>query len=118
LVITTSAWLDGSLRRASSVLIGGCRRSSSGPTRAGRVHRAESADAVHDLHATQSLELEVLLLVAVELEMLGEVSVGGKKEATRTAGGTYDDFARLPPDAVHDGGDERARRENTGRRRS
>jgi hypothetical protein len=58
------------------------------------VHRAQAADAVHDLDPTQRVELEVLVLIAIELEALGEISVGGQKEAAGTAGRVYDDLAR------------------------
>jgi hypothetical protein len=59
------------------------------------VHGAEAADAVHDLDPTQRVELEVLLLVAIELEVLREMRVGGQKKAAGAASGVYDDLARL-----------------------
>ena len=96
LVRTTSAWTDGSLRRESSVAIGGSRVVVVGADAVQeQVHGAQAGDAVDELDAAQRLEAQVLLLVAVELVVLAEVVVGGEQEAAGAAGRVADDLARL-----------------------
>ena len=60
------------------------------------------AHVVHQLHAAEGLVPEVLLLVAVQLEVVLEVLVGGEQEAAGAAGRVGDDLARLGLDAVDD----------------
>jgi len=63
------------------------------------------------LRAAQHLEAQVVLLVAVQLEVALHVLVRGQEEAGRAAGAAGDDLAGLGPHAVHQRLDDRVRRE-------
>jgi hypothetical protein len=48
-----------------------------------QIHRAEPADAVHDLDAAERVVFDVLLLIAVELGVARQVRVRDQEEAAR-----------------------------------
>jgi hypothetical protein len=68
------------------------------------VHGANPGDGVHDFHATQCIELKVLLLVPIEIGIVADdVVVSGEKESTGAAGGITDRHRRPRPHDVYDG---------------
>ena len=61
-----------------------------------QVHPAQAGDVGNQLDSTQRLEAQVPLLVAVQLEVVLQVFVGGEQKAPRAAGGVRDRRLTLP----------------------
>ncbi len=77
-----------------------------------QVHHAETRRAVHDLPAVQRVALQMVPLLPVHGRvMLHDVVVGGEEEPAGAAGRVADGRVRPGPHHVHDGFDERTRRE-------
>src|SRR6266851_3383101 len=100
LVTTTSKCSLGSLRSASSVLIGGSCSSSSGPIPCRSMFIAQSR-----------VVGQMALLVEVEIVMGCEVVVRREQEAACAAGWIADHVAGSRPDAIHQRVDQHSRRE-------
>lgn len=75
------------------------------------VHRAQARDGRHQLHAVEGAGAQRLFLRLVEAGQACEVIVCREQESARAARGVADGLPGLRIHGLHDGRDERARRE-------